>query len=150
MKKTLSLIIALALTSFAYSGHHKNSEKTPQEVVTAAYATFASGDTEGWAALHTDDLKFTITGKLPHSGVFIGTQDVIEGVFTKIPTLWPDFKLTPIRTDVIGNTVYVHNKMIAGKLESLSMHMFRLRDGKIASFTAFDDTDTMRQTMTTE
>ena len=53
-----------------------------------AYETFASGDSEGWAKLHTNDLKFTVFGDLPHSGVKIGTDAVIEEVFKVIPTHW--------------------------------------------------------------
>ena len=84
---------------------------------------------------------------MPQSGVFVGTDSVIEGVFAKIPVLWPEFTLTPINTDVVGDTVYVHNKMTGEGLDSETMHMFQISNGKISSFTAFEDTDSMRQAM---
>ncbi len=146
----LALILGLSLSTTLNAGHHAASDETPEQVVTAAYATFASGDTDAWSALHTEDLTFTIFGQLPQSGVFTGRQAVIDGVFAKIAVLWPQFSLTPINTDVVGNTVYVHNKMTAEGLDSETMHMFRLRDGKISSFTAFEDTDSMRQAMKSE
>ena len=138
-----SIFLAVSLSA----SHHGSDEKSPIEVVEAAYATFSSGDTDAWAALHTDDLRFTIFGQLPQSGVFVGTHAVIEGVFAKIPVLWPGFTLTPINTDVVGDTVYVHNKMEAEGLDSETMHMFLIEGGKIKSFTAFEDTDSMRQAM---
>lgn len=138
-----SMFLAVSLSA----SHHGADEKKPIEVVEAAYATFASGDTDAWAVLHTDDLRFTVFGQLPQSGVFVGTQSVIEGVFAKIPVLWPGFTLTPINTDVVGDTVYVHNRMEAEGLDSETMHMFVIEDGKIKSFTAFEDTDSMRQAM---
>jgi ketosteroid isomerase-like protein len=94
-------------------------------------------------------LQFTVFGQLPQSGVFIGQQAVIDNVFAKIAAHWPEFSVTPINFDVVGDTVYVHNKMTAAGLDSETMHMFRLRDGKIAAFTAFEDTDSMRQAMVT-
>lgn len=143
----LWLASVMLLPSYVVAGHHETHEMSPKDVVAAAYATFAAGDTDAWAKLHTEDLTFTILGQLPQSGVFIGTEAVIEGVFAKIPTLWPEFTLTPINIDVVGDTVYVHNKMTGEGLDSETMHMFTLRNGKIASFKAFEDTDSMRLAM---
>ena len=141
------LASVMLLPSYVVAGHHETHEMSPKDVVAAAYATFAAGDTDAWAKLHTEDLTFTVLGQLPQSGVFIGTEAVIEGVFAKIPTLWPEFTLTPINIDVVGDTVYVHNKMTGEGLDSETMHMFTLRNGKIASFKAFEDTDSMRLAM---
>ncbi len=147
--KMMALWLALVMLppSYVAAGHHESHEMSPKDLVAAAYATFAAGDTDAWAKLHTEDLTFTILGQLPQSGVFIGTEAVIEGVFAKIPTLWPEFTLTPINIDVVGDTVYVHNKMTGEGLDSETMHMFTLRNGKIASFKAFEDTDSMRLAM---
>ena len=143
----LWLAFVTLLPPYVAAGHHESHEMTPKDLVAAAYATFAAGDTDAWTKLHTDDLTFTVLGQLPQSGVFIGTDAVIEGVFAKIPTLWPEFTLTPISIDVVGDTVYVHNKMTGEGLDSETMHMFTLRNGKIASFKAFEDTDSMRLAM---
>lgn len=92
-------------------------------------------------------LTSTTFGQLPQSGVFVRTDAVLEGVFAKTPALSPRFTLTPINTDVLGNMVYVHNKMTGEGLDSETMHMFQISNGKISSFTAFEDTDSMRQAM---
>ena len=143
----LLLVFITLLPSYVVAGHHESHEMKPRDLVAAAYATFAAGDTDAWAKLHTEDLTFTVLGQLPQSGVFIGTEAVIEGVFAKIPTLWPEFTLTPINIDVVGDTVYVHNKMTGEGLDSETMHMFKLRNGKIAFFKACEDTDSMRLAM---
>jgi ketosteroid isomerase-like protein len=141
----ISIIAILALSISA--GHHEKGEVNKESLVAQAYASFAAGDTEAWAKIHTDDLKFTIFGDLPQSGVFVGTDAVIKNVFEVIPAHWPKFSLTPIDTKVSGDVVFVHNKMTANNLDSETMHMFVIRNGKIAAFTAFEDTDSMRRAM---
>ena len=43
-----------------------------------------------------------------------------------------------------GKKVFELNK---DNLDSETMHVFTIRDGKISSFTAFEDTDSMRKAM---
>lgn len=40
--------------------------------------------------------------------------------------------------------------MTADGLESETMHMFVVKNGKVAAFTPFEDTDSMRQAMFTQ
>ena len=120
------------------------------EVIEQAYATFGVGDAEGWAALHTDDFVWTIFGELPQSGQRVGTQAVIDEVMGLFPTHWPALGFETIETYSVGNVVFVHTRMTAEGMDTQSMHMFTMRDGRIASFTAFDDTDSMRQSMVSE
>ena len=73
--------------------------------------------------------------------------DEVMGVF---PTHWPARGFETIETYSVGDVVFVHTRMTAEGMDTQSMHMFTMRDGKIASFTAFDDTDSMRQSMVEE
>ena len=66
------------------------------------------------------------------------------------PTHWPALGFETIETYSVGDVVFVHTRMTAKGMDTQSMHMFTMRDGKIASFTAFDDTDSMRQSMVEE
>ena len=88
MKKIL-IISMLLISSPLFSGHHAKGEMSNAEVVKKAYATFGSGDIEGWKKLHTSDLKFTIFGDLPQSGVHYGADAVITNVFDVIAIHWP-------------------------------------------------------------
>ena len=114
------------------------SELSPQ-VVTKAYETFLRVIWKG-SALHSDELTFTILGDLPQSGV-PGTK-ATDKVFSASSSL-PGFNLTELNRYIADNTVIVHLKMTAKGLETESLHKFEVIDGKIASFKAFDDTQSM-------
>ena len=68
-------------------------------------------------------------------------------MFDVIAIHWPAFNLKNMNIDSVGDTVYVLNHMTADGLDTYALHMFTLEDGKIKSFTAFDDTDSMRSSM---
>ena len=141
MKKILfSLTFLFAITIQA--GHHEKGDDA-KSVVKKAYETFAAGDTEAWAALHADDLTFTVFGNIPTTGKHIGTDAVIENVFKPIPTHWPNFKIKHKAIYSDGNMVFVHSEMTADGLNTETLHMFRVENGIIQSFTAFDDTGLM-------
>ena len=141
MKKILfSLTFLFAITIQA--GHHEKGDDA-KSVVKKAYETFAAGDTEAWAALHADDLTFTVFGNIPTTGKHIGTDAVIENVFKPIPTHWPNFNIKHKAIYSDGNMVFVHSEMTADGLNTETVHMFRVENGIIQSFTAFDDTGLM-------
>ena len=142
MKKILLSIILINFAALA-TAENSGQELSPSQVVTKAYETFSAGDMEGWSALHSTDLTFTILGDLPQSGSHKGTQATIENVFAVLPVHWPGFNLTELNRYTIGNTVIVHLKMTAKGLETESLHKFQIVDGQISSFTAFDDTQSM-------
>ena len=58
MKKIL-IISLLLISSPLFSGHHARGEMSNTEIVKKAYATFGSGDIDGWKKLHASDLKFS-------------------------------------------------------------------------------------------
>ena len=128
------------------SMHHESHDHSPQDsksVVKQAYKTFGSGDTEAWSALHADDLVFTVFGNIATSGIHIGPDAVIKNVFEPIAVHWPKFTITHKAMYSDGNMVFVHSDMTADGLDTETMHMFKVENGIIQSFTAFDDTDSM-------
>ena len=128
------------------SMHHESHDHSPQDaksVVKQAYETFGSGDTEAWSALHADDLVFTVFGNIATSGIHIGPDAVIKNVFGPIAVHWPKFTITHKAMYSDGNMVFVHSDMTADGLDTETMHMFKVENGIIQSFTAFDDTDSM-------
>ena len=46
----LWLASVMLLPSYVVAGHHETHEMSPKDVVAAAYATFAAGDTDAWAS----------------------------------------------------------------------------------------------------
>ena len=128
------------------SMHHESHDHSPQDaksVVKQAYETFGSGDTEAWSSLHADDLVFTVFGNIATSGIHIGPDAVIKNVFEPIAVHWPKFTITHKAMYSDGNMVFVHSDMTADGLDTETMHMFKVENGIIQSFTAFDDTDSM-------
>ena len=128
------------------SMHHESHDHSPQDaksVVKQAYETFGSGDTEAWSALHADDLVFTVFGNIATSGIHIGPDAVIKNVFEPIAVHWPKFTITHKAMYSDGDMVFVHSDMTADGLDTETMHMFKVENGIIQSFTAFDDTDSM-------
>ena len=128
------------------SMHHESHDHSPQDaksVIKQAYETFGSGDTEAWSALHADDLVFTVFGNIATSGIHIGPDAVIKNVFEPIAVHWPKFTITHKAMYSDGNMVFVHSDMTADGLDTETMHMFKVENGIIQSFTAFDDTDSM-------
>ena len=128
------------------SMHHESHDHSPQDaksVVKQAYETFGSGDTEAWSALHADDLVFSVFGNIATSGIHIGPDAVIKNVFEPIAVHWPKFTITHKAMYSDGNMVFVHSDMTADGLDTETMHMFKVENGILQSFTAFDDTDSM-------
>jgi ABC-type Fe2+-enterobactin transport system substrate-binding protein len=68
----------------------------------------------------------------------------VLGVF---PAHWPALTFETNETFSADDVVFVHTQMRAAGMNTESLHMFKMRDGKIAAFTAFDDTDSMRRSM---
>ena len=141
MKQILLSIIFICALSIQ-AGHHEKADDA-KSVVKQAYATFASGDTEAWAALHADDLIFTVFGDIPTSGKHVGPSAVIKNVFEPIAVHWPNFNIQHKAIYSDGNMVFVHSDMTADGLDTETLHMFRVEGGIIQNFTAFDDTGSM-------
>jgi hypothetical protein len=141
MKKIILSIVFISAICIQ-AGHHEKGDDA-KTVVKKAYATFASGDTKAWSALHANDLTFTVFGDIPTTGRHIGPNAVIKNVFEPIAKYWPNFNLQHKAMYVDGNMVFVHSEMTADGLDTQTLHMFRVEDGIIQSFTAFDDTGSM-------
>jgi len=144
--KKLFLSFILIASLGAQSMHHEmnhDSHQDAKSIVQQVYETFASGDMEAWAALHADNVVFTVFGDIATSGKHIGPEAVIKNVFEPIGVHWPTFTLTPKVMYSDGNMVFVHSDMTADGLATETMHMFEVKNGIIQTFTAFDDTDSM-------
>ena len=139
-----NIIFSLAfITAISIQAGHHEKDDDAKSVVKKAYATFASGDTEAWAALHAENLTFTVFGDIPTTGKHVGPNAVIKNVFEPIANHWPNFNIEHKAMYSDGNMVFVHSDMTADGLDTETLHMFRVENGIIQSFTAFDDTGSM-------
>jgi ketosteroid isomerase-like protein len=140
--KNIILSLAFITAISIQAGHHEKDDDA-KSVVKKAYATFAAGDTEAWAALHAENLTFTVFGDIPTTGKHVGPNAVIKNVFEPIANHWPNFNIEHKAMYSDGNMVFVHSDMTADGLDTQTLHMFRVENGIIQSFTAFDDTGSM-------
>ena len=140
--KNIILSLAFITAISIQAGHHEKDDDA-KSVVKKAYATFAAGDTEAWAALHAENLTFTVFGDIPTTGKHVGPNAVIKNVFEPIANHWPNFNIEHKAMYSDGNMVFVHSDMTADGLDTETLHMFRVENGIIQSFTAFDDTGSM-------
>jgi ketosteroid isomerase-like protein len=122
------------------------------EVVTAAYAAFGKGDVPGVIALLTPDVHWESVGNpadFPALGVKTGTA-AVEAQFALLGSLLSFQSFSPQQFFATGpDTVFVlghYDRTVVktGKpANSDFVHVFVIRDGKIASYREFQDTATL-------
>ena len=103
-----------------------------------AYAAFARGDLEGYLAYCTPDITFTVPGNNKVSGHYTRAEfgpgmiakvmQATGGTFTEI--------VLDVFTSARGGVVHAHHAFEADgeKHEYRTLHLYEIRDGKLASF----------------
>ena len=117
----------------------QNNDAAVIAAAKAGYDAFATGDMEAWAATQAPDAQWEMPKGFPYGGGYVGPQQVIDGVFTPIGELWPDFKVEPTAFHAAGNVVFIETKMTAGGVMSDSIHKAVIENGKYAAFQVYDD-----------
>ena len=128
------------------------SDQANLEVVQAAYAAFGKGDVPGVVALLTPDVHWESVGDpadFPALGVKAGTA-AVEAQFALLGSLLSFQSFSPQRFFAAGpDTVFVlghydRTVLKTGKAANSDfVHVFVVRDGKIASYREFQDTATL-------
>ena len=103
-----------------------------------AYAAFARGDLEGYLAHCTDDITFTVPGENKVSGVY-SRAEFGPGLIAKVMSATAGTfveTVLDVFTSARGGVVYAHHAFDANgeKREYRTMHLYEIRDGKLASF----------------
>ncbi|MDG1064753.1 MAG: nuclear transport factor 2 family protein [Luminiphilus sp.] len=142
--KTIALYLSLLVSSSVYAGHHEEGEVLNNiATAKAGYDAFNSGDMETWRAVQAENAIWTIQVGLPYTGTYVGPAAVEAGIFAPIGKMWPEFKVDPIGFYESGDTVFVHVHMTAEGLDTQSIHMIKIKDGKYVAFQPFDDSAAM-------
>lgn len=116
------------------------------EVVKGAYEAFGRGDVPAVLGAMTDDIEWNESEGMPYGGAYNGPQEIADRVFAPIVEDVPDFKPIPEELFVDGDTVVVlarytgTGKATGQKLDIVGVHVWELRDGKLARFRQFIDT----------
>ena len=116
------------------------------DTVESLYGAFAKGDVPAVLAAMTDDIEWHEAAGMPYGGVHRGPAAVAEKVFGPQIEDIPDFAVTPEQLIGSGDTVAAvvrytgTGKATGAKLDLNAVHVWDVRDGKIARFRQFVDT----------
>jgi ketosteroid isomerase-like protein len=116
------------------------------ELTKGVYAGFAAGDIGKIVALLAADVHWTEALGGPYGGVSIGPDAVVQNVFMKIGTEWDGYQAVPREFVATGDTVvalgtYSGTYRKTGKSFTAPFaHVWKYRDGKVASFEQITDT----------
>ncbi len=126
---------------------------SPLETIRAMYRAMRAGDDAAFTAHCTDDLVWQQSAGFPGGSTWHGAAEVIENVFRANAKRWNGFAFTDeemFATDdrvvVLGH--YSGSSPATGKAMRVAVaHIYDLREGKIARFRMFADTQPMWQAM---
>ena len=142
--KLPAIFLSLFISTATLAGDHEEGEMSANVAIAkAGYDAFNLGDMEAWRSVQAADSVWTIQVGLPYTGTYVGPAAVEAGIFEPIGQMWPDFKVEPIKFYESGDTVFVHVRMTAEGLDTESVHMIKIKDGKYAAFQPFDDSAAM-------
>ena len=115
------------------------------ELVNSVYEAFGRGDVPAVLGAMTEDVEWHEAEGTPYGGVYNGPQQVAENVFGPITADVDGFAVTPEQLIASGDTVaavvrYTGTGKQSGKsLDLEAVHIWDLRDGKLARFRQFID-----------
>ncbi len=114
-----------------------------EPAIRAAYADISSGRLDLMASFLTDDITWQITGSSPVSGTYRGREEIF-GLFAKVMDVYGGTFEMEIRdvvaSDDYGFVIAVERGIVGGELlEFGSVHVWRMRAGKCASFISYED-----------
>ena len=116
------------------------------DVIRGLYDALARGDLPVVLGAMADDIEWYEAEGMPYGGVYHGGEAVAKNVFGPITQDIPDFAVTPEEFIASGDAVavvarYTGTGKASGKQLDLSVvHVWDVRDGKIARVRQFVDT----------
>jgi ketosteroid isomerase-like protein len=122
-----------------------------RDLVRRVYEAFAVGDIPGVLGFLAVDVHWTEAAGGPYGGVFIGPDAVLNNVFMKLGGEWDGYAAVPSEFIADGATVVVLGeysgtyKATGKSFKAPFAHVWKLKDGKAASFHQYTDTAVHRQ-----
>lgn len=116
------------------------------EIVRGVYDAFSRGDVQVLLGAMADEFKWYEAEGMPYGGLYRSWEAVAQNVLGPLVDDIPDFEATPEEFIASGDTVvavvrYTGSGKATGKqLDLPVVHVWDLRDGKIARFRQFVDT----------
>ncbi len=122
------------------------SEQSSIEFIKGVYGAFGRGDVAAVLDAFADDVEWYEAEGMPYGGVYRSGDAVVRNVFGPISEDVEGFTVTPEEFIGSGDTVAVvvrytgTGKLTGNALNEPVVHLWELRDGKLARFRQFIDT----------
>jgi ketosteroid isomerase-like protein len=132
----------------------------PQEEITlssnnvdtlrSAYDGFARQDIPTVMAAFHEDIEWHTPDSMPFGGSYHG-HDGVGHFFGQLSEYWQELRVEPEEFIDAGETIVVPIRLsgtgAGGAVQSESLHLWRMRDGKAASFREYPDTARLLQAL---
>lgn len=145
---SLTMLIALLGCSF-----NKN-DMTNLEIVRSTYEGKTSKENgQNLVKYAAENIVWTEADGFPYAGTYIGLENVMKNVFTRLGSEWIDYKFTPedyVAGDdkVVAYGTYTGTYRVTGKsFNARVAHIWKLKDGRIISFEQFVDNQIVNNSM---
>jgi ketosteroid isomerase-like protein len=120
--------------------------------IQSMYDAFAKGDVPFVLGMFASDVVWNEAENFVYAdrNPYVGPQAVLEGVFMRLGTEWDGFRLTVEEIIGSGDTVIARGRYRAtyratgAALDAQFVHVWKLADGKVASFQQYTDTAQFR------
>jgi hypothetical protein len=125
-----------------------------RDLVQRVYEAFAVGDIPSVLGFLAADVHWTEAAGGPYGGVFVGPEAVLNNVFMKLGGEWNGYAAVPREFIADGATVVVLGeysgtyKATGRSFKAPFAHVWKLKDGKAASFHQYTDTAIHRLPLT--
>ncbi len=116
------------------------------DVIRGVYEAFGRGDVAAVLGAMADDIEWHEAEGMPYGGVYHGAEAVAQNVFGPLIQDVPNFALAPEQFIASGDEVAVvvrytgTGKATGKQLDLPVVHVWDVRDGKLARFRQFADT----------
>jgi uncharacterized protein len=120
------------------------------QILRDAYDAFARQDVGSVMAAFHEDIEWDTPDSIPFGGSYHG-HDGVGSFFSQLPEHWQELRVEPEEFIDAGETIVVlirlSGKGAAGSIDSKSLHLWRMRDGKAATFREYPDTARVLQAL---
>lgn len=123
------------------------------DLIRNLYAAFARGDIPAVLGALAPDAAWTESEGGPYAGTYHGPDGILSGVFMKLGGEWEGFAAVPAQYVAEGDTVVVVGeysgtfRATGRSMRAPFAHVWKLRDGRVATFTQITDTVLHRRAM---